>query len=580
MRASRTVPVPVFIAICVAALAGGNRTSTTNDTEKHAKATVALADDVVAGIKRRIPEVGTYFGLPDANHAGITNNSLEARAEREREEDTWNERLKQIDGEVLAGHPEWVLYGFLREQLEISIAGRVCQNELWAVDQMGGWQSTYGTIAQLQPIDTEALQQAALTRFGALPGYVEREITNLREGLRKGYAVPRENVLRVIEQMAAFADPKSPYFSPAERTKSTAFATAWRELMSAKVVPAFRTYEAFLRGEYLPKARATVAVSDLPNGAACYQARLRSMTSLPLTAEEVHRMGLQELEGIHAAEREIAQRMFGDPDLDKAFATLQAPEHQWSDRDAIIAHARAAAERAQHALPRLVGRAPTTGVIITPIPAAEEATAADRYQLGTVDGKRPGNYQINLGRWLGDRKGDLEAVVFHETIPGHHMQNMISLERPQAHLLTKLAGTTAFNEGWGLYAEKMADEMGLYSADVDRLGMWQSRAFRAARLVVDTGLHAFGWPREKAIAFMTAQHLGNEQKIVPEVDRYIIMPGQATAYMVGALEIERLRAETQQRLGSGFDLRRFHDVVLEDGSVTLPMLRDKVRRMQ
>jgi uncharacterized protein (DUF885 family) len=384
----------------------------------------------------------------------------------------------------------------------------------------------------------------------------------------------------VVAQLGAFSAPGSPYFAPAERTKSPAFAAAWREMMTGTVIPAFRKYEAFLRDEYLPRARESVAVSALPNGAACYQARLRSMTSLPLTADEVHRMGLEELERIQASEREIAQRMFNDPDLDKAFERLQAPEHRWSDREAIITQARAAAARAEKATARMVGRAPKTAVIITPIPQAEEPTAADRYQLGTVDGTRPGNYEINLGRWVGDRKGDLEAVVFHETVPGHHLQSMISLERPQAHLVTKLAGTAAFDEGWGLYAEKMADELQLYSTDADRLGMWQSRAFRAARLVVDTGLHAFGWPREKAIAFMKAHHLGTDEKIAPEVDRYIIMPGQATAYMVGALEIERLRAETQKRLGSGFDLRRFHDAVLEDGSVTLPMLRAKLRTMQ
>jgi uncharacterized protein (DUF885 family) len=231
-------------------------------------------------------------------------------------------------------------------------------------------------------------------------------------------------------------------------------------------------------------------------------------------------------------------------------------------------------------MPQWFGRLPKTNVIVTPVPLVEEPTAADRYQPGTIDGKRPGEYQINAGQWVGQRKGDLEAVVFHETIPGHHLEVTLSLERPDAHLITKLIQTTAFSEGWALYAERLADEMKLYAADVDRLGMWQSRAYRAARLVVDTGLHAFGWPRQRAIDFMKALHLASDAEIASEVDRYIIWPGQATAYMTGAMEIERLRAETKQRLGSRFDPRRFHDAVLQDGSLPLPMLRAKIARLQ
>ncbi len=231
-------------------------------------------------------------------------------------------------------------------------------------------------------------------------------------------------------------------------------------------------------------------------------------------------------------------------------------------------------------MPQWFGRLPKTKVIVTPIPLVEEPTAADRYQAGTIDGKRPGEYQINAGKWIGNRKSDLEAVVFHETIPGHHLEFSLSRERADAHLITKIISTSAFSEGWGLYAERLADEMKLYSSDLDLLGMWQSRAYRAARLVVDTGLHAFGWPRQRAIDFMKALHLANDAEITSEVDRYIIWPGQATAYMVGALEIERLRAESQQRQGESLRRsRRFHDAVLQDGSLPLPMLREKISRL-
>ena len=558
----------------------GRQAAPGNDAPRAAAATMALADEVVASIRRQTPELATYLGLPGADHGAISDNSLEARAAVWREQDGFRERLAAIDGEKLAGGRQWVVHGFLREFLETSFQTRVCESELWNVDQMGGWQTTYGQIARIQPIDTDPLQQQALSRFRGLARFADREIANLREGLRKGYAAPRRNVEQVITQMRGFGEASSPYFSPAERASSPAFAAAWRELMSTVVVPAFQKYESFLRDEYLPGARASVAVAELPGGAECYRARLREFTGLPLTAEEVHRTGLQELERIAEEERAIARRLFGDPDLDRAFARLKDPQYRWKDRDAVLAHARAAAERAGKAMPRVFGLVPKTAVIITPVPAVEEPTSSDRYQPGTIDGARPGEYQINVGRWFGQSKEQLESVVFHETIPGHHLQITISLERPDAHLITQLVGTSAFVEGWGLYAERLADEMQLYSSDVDRLGMWQSRAFRAARLVVDTGLHALGWPRDRAVAFMQGLHLGSDEEISAEVDRYIIWPGQATAYMTGALVIERSRAEAEKRLGQGFDLRRFHDTVLGDGALPLSMMEEKVRRMR
>jgi uncharacterized protein (DUF885 family) len=565
---------PITAAVALAALAALHA----GDVTAAADPTIALADEMVAALKRRSPEIGTFLGLPDADHAGITDNSLEARARLRDEEDRWMARLAAIDARVLAGRPEWTIHGFLREALESAVATRVCEEELWSVDQMGGWQTRYSRLAAIQPIETAVQRQQALARYGALPVFVDREIANLRAGLQAGYTAPRINVEKVIAQMQGFAADSSPYFAPAERTTTADFAAAWRDMVRTTLVPAFRRYEAFLRDDYLPRARETVAVAALPNGAACYRARLREMTTVDVTAEQVHQTGLDELERIKQAQRAIAQASFETTELDRAYAALERRENLWTTREEVIARAREAASRAAAAMPRWFGRLPKTAVIITPVPAVEEPTTADRYQPGTIDGTRPGEYQINAGRWLGQPKTDLEAVVFHETIPGHHLENTLDLERSEAHLITKLVSTTAFGEGWGLYAERLADEMKLYSSDLDRFGMWQSRAYRAARLVVDTGLHAFGWPRERAIAFMKALHLAKDEEIASEVDRYIIWPGQATAYMIGALEIERLRADAERRLGRRFDIRSFHDRVLADGGVPLPMLREKLGR--
>ena len=220
-------------------------------------ATIALADDVVAGLKRESPELGTILGLPDAKHGLVQDNSLEARARRQAEEDAWQARLAKIDAKALEGTDAWVLHGFIDELLQTSIGSRVCEAELWNVDQMGGWQVRYGQLAQMQPIDSEPLRADALQRFRSLAGYVDREVVNLKEGLRRGYAVPRTNVELVIEQMTGFAADDSPYFSPAVRAKVPAFTTAWRDMFRGQLAPAFRRYQTFLRDEYLPKARTT-----------------------------------------------------------------------------------------------------------------------------------------------------------------------------------------------------------------------------------------------------------------------------------------------------------------------------------
>ena len=384
-RFSATVTVLGALSLPIYSLAS----TVAHPQDSAAAATVALADDLVATIKREAPEIGTFLGLPDAEHSRIADNSLQARARRRAEEDEFRKRLAAIDGRALEGRPESVIYGFIAYALETGLAIRVCEEELWNVNQIAGWQTIYSQIAQIQPIDTQEQREQALARFRALTTYADREITNLREGLQKGYSAPRANVEQVVTQMSGFVAEDSPFFSPAIRTTVPSFASAWRQMFSSEVAPAFRRYEAFLRDEYLPRARQDVGVSALPNGAACYRARLAQMTTLNVTPEEVHKTGLAELERIQREERAIAQELFKNGDLDHAFAQLDRPAYRWDTREAVIAHARKASERAQGAMSRWFGRLPKTAVIVTPIPAVEEPTSADRYQAGTIDGNVP-----------------------------------------------------------------------------------------------------------------------------------------------------------------------------------------------
>jgi uncharacterized protein (DUF885 family) len=252
---------------------------------------------------------------------------------------------------------------------------------------------------------------------------------------------------------------------------------------------------------------------------------------------------------------------------------------RFRNTDEIMKASAAALARARAAIPKYFGRLPKADVQIQPFePFEAPSMPPAMYRQTTLDGSKPGLYMVNLYQPEQQPRADLETVAFHEAIPGHHLQIALAIERPAAHRITQLFGTTSFIEGWGLYAERLADEMGLYSSDLDRMGMLSAQAMRAARLVVDTGMHAKGWTREQAVDYMRRNTAIGENTIQTEVDRYIIMPGQAIAYMIGYREITSLRAKATAALGPRFDVRAFHDAVLGRGAVTLPMLREQIEQ--
>jgi uncharacterized protein (DUF885 family) len=255
------------------------------------------------------------------------------------------------------------------------------------------------------------------------------------------------------------------------------------------------------------------------------------------------------------------------------------PKYTFRSREEIIRTAEQATARAKAAAPKAFNRMPKADMIVDPCePYEEKSGCPASYSPASEDGTRPGRYRINAGNPRTTPRASAEATAFHEGIPGHHFQVALAAERPGAHPLTRYLFNSGFGEGWALYAEQVANELGLYSSDLDHLGRLSSDALRAARLVVDAGIHALGWTRQQAIDYMVEHTAESKAFIESEVDRYIIIPGQATAYMVGRLEIERLRREAEQRMGDRFDIRTFHDRVLEDGSVPLSLLRWKIER--
>ena len=564
----------VAAACCAAVLASGCVTAP--DRVDDPAAVRALADEYLAARLERYPETITFYGLP-GRHDRLTDNSQAALAAWEAREDDFLARLDRL-APPAPGEDGWAVYGIMHEALADSIAMRICRSELWAVSEADGWQTTLPYIAEIQPVDDEALRAQALARARALAPYLDNERAHLREGLQLGYSAPKGNVRLVIEEVRGLLTPDSPLSSPARRAGIAPFEAAYRSTLENKVEPALRRYLAFLEKEYLPAARDELAVSTNPDGARCYAAAVRFHSTLSLPPRRIHAIGLEQVAKIRAEMGEIARRSFGTDDVTTLLAKLRSdPQYAFHSRQEILDYAQAALARARGAMPKWFGLVPRADVRIEAYPAYREASGTGEYQSSSEDGTRPGLFYIPTVNPEKRPRAGQESLCFHETIPGHHLQGAIALERGDAiHPLARYVYSSGYAEGWALYAERLADEMQLYGSDLDRMGMLSDQAARAARLVVDTGIHAMGWTREQAIRYMLENTIWSADDIEAEVDRYIVWPGQATSYMLGMLEITRLRAHAQEKLGERFDIRAFHDRILEDGSVPLPLLDEKI----
>lgn len=535
----------------------------------------ALADEYVAAFLAAFPEEAEISGFRVERHDGLTDNGPAAlRAWRARE-DAWAAALAAIDGAALRGRPEWITYGMLRERLQAAQGARVCRTELWPVNQMSGWQVNLSVLGPLQPVGTPELREQALARWRRLPGYVDNEIAWLREGVRAGYTTPKPNVRLVIAQLdAVLAAPpeQSPLYGPARRDSTPAFQAAWQALVADALLPAVRRYRDYLADEYLPAARETLGVGALPDGRACYQALFRSFTTLDRAPEETFRLGQARVAQNQDEVREIGRRAWGTTDLDSIRA--RARGRAFADREALLAFSRAAVERGRAQVPRWFRTVPRAPVVVEPHPAFLEATASDQYFPAAEDGSRPAEYRINLGAPGEKTRAGAEITAFHETWPGHHLQIAVAQELPNSHPVSRLVGSGSFVEGWARYAEALAEEMGLYTGEAPRV---DRRLWPARGMVVDPGIHLFGWTREQAVEYIVASGRFDRAFSEALVDRIVVWPGQLTAYDTGGLEIFALRQEAVRALGSRFDLREFHDVVLRNGAVTLPMLRESVQ---
>ncbi|HEY4633974.1 MAG TPA: DUF885 domain-containing protein [Candidatus Limnocylindrales bacterium] len=451
-------------------------------------------------------------------------------------------------------------------------------HQLRVVDQMGGPQQLMPQLTQFQPADTPERLEAFIARLQAYPAFMAANADILREGLGSGLTAPRivtERTIAQIERMLAI--PSDEAIVPAMvKVSSDADRERVREVVRDVVYPADLAFLDTLRGEYRHASREEPGIWSAPDGDTLYRTAIRSWTTLDLDPQEVHRIGLDELEAIEAERREIARAAgFGD-DTAAYRASLDAlPGNTPASKEELVTRATEDIERAMAAAPRFFGVLPRAGVDVRPVEEYKEKDAPFAYYYPpAADGSRSGIYYAN-GYDLPSRKyTKLASTTYHEAAPGHHFQITLEMENPHLNAFRRLGSRMvggAYVEGWGLYSERLADEMGLYRDEGERFGMLDGQAWRAARLVVDTGLHALRWERQRSIDFLQRAGLSETDAVI-ETDRYICWPGQALTYKIGQREIERLRRVLTARDGSAFDLRAFHDAVLGHGSLPLATL--------
>lgn len=456
------------------------------------------------------------------------------------------------------------------------------------VSSVMGFHVNLQSAAPQFPILDPEHARALVGKYQKIGGMFDDTINRLRQGIARDRTPPAVAVERTIEQIDGYlATPietdlfmgvRSPvaFDESAERS--------WRSelagVVEQQIRPAYRRYRDALADEVLEKARPQekAGVVWLPDGEEVYERAIARHTTLDLTPMEVHRIGLETVESLADEYRDLGGRVLGTIDLQEIFERLRSdPDLRFRDAGEVRNGAVRALARAKGAIPDWFGRLPAADCIVVDIPdiAAQDATIA-YYLQPAADGSRPGTYYINVSEPTTRTTFESEVLAFHESIPGHHLQIAIAQELERIPEFRRHAWITAYGEGWGLYTERLSDEMGLYSGDIARLGILSFDSWRACRLVVDTGLHALGWSRREAIDYLIENSPQAPNNITNEVDRYIAWPGQALAYKIGQREIIRLRDEALSAMGDRFDIRDFHDTVLGSGPVPLPVLGDLV----
>ena len=532
------------------------------------------------------PEWATRLGDNRFNDK-LNDASFEMILERQDDSRTLLQKVELIDRSDLDKEDQ-LNYDLYINRIKQSIEGYAFQSYLMPIDQMGGIQIGFAGISSYMPFKSKKDYNNYLSRLKAFPEKVSQTIDLMIRGSDSGWLPPKIVLSAVPEQISSqFNAPldESPLFEPFKEFPESIETDEQQKLIDHvkivlrdEVYPAYRSLHTYFTEKYLPNCRESIACSELPNGMDYYRYQIRSYTTTDLTPEEIHQIGLDEVARIRKEMSIVINSSDFDGEFDEFLNFLRTdPRFYYDTEEELLDGYRVICKKADAQLPKFFGRLPRLPYGVKAIPDYQ-ATASPTayYYSGNQKAGRSGYFMAHTYKLESRPKYEMEALSIHEAVPGHHLQIALAQELDNIPMFRRYAGYTAFVEGWGLYSEKLAEEMGFYEDPYSKFGQLTYEMWRACRLVVDTGIHALGWTRQEAIDFMASNTAKTKNDIQVEIDRYIAWPGQALAYKIGELKIIELRNRAEEKLEHDFNIRDFHDVVLGSGAVPLDILEKHV----
>jgi uncharacterized protein (DUF885 family) len=521
-----------------------------------------------------------YFSdLPLERHDRFFDNTPAGLARLQAAEDTALASLRRLSTSDFTDPQLRAFYANLRETLESNVELRICKAELWGVNHMNGAQIGLDLLVRLQPVASAEDKQDALSRWQHAAAYFDQETDNLGRGLQQGYSAPKRVVQRVITQLEAITSApvdKNPYMALAQRADDSAFTVKFQALLEKQLMPALNRYRVYLAEDYLPRARDTLGIHAIPKGRECYMALYRHYTTLQRTPEQVYQLGLATVESNKKSVSDLGKAIYGTDSFSAAVAAANSDSSQnFKSAEAMHAFYVDVVERAKATTPEYFYTIPAIELVVQPIPLHQQGTGQSaHYNPGTPE--RPAEFAYDPTTFALENFGSAEIVSVHEGYPGHHLQIALVQGQEVFHPLQGSFWNSAYGEGWARYAESLAEEAGIYRSKSARI---LRRSWPARGMVVDPGMHLLGWSNEQVAEFLRESgvpHIAEDPDKL--MDRMATIPAQLTAYDSGALEIFALRELLQQTRGDRFDPREFHQLILEQGSVPLSLLREQVER--
>ena len=537
---------------------------------------------------KEFPTAATWVGDPRYQDQW-PDSSAEAIARRNAHERVLLAELEGIERGKLSSEAR-LNYDLMLRNARLAVEGQKFPAELVPLNQMGGVHQDVADLLGMQPKRTVKDYENVISRLRGVATLIDQDIALMRKGVERGVTPPRITLREVDGLIGSLIveDPQqsSIYeiaFSNMPSSIPEAEQNRLREeaakVISESVVPAYRKLREFFSREYYPRTRETIALSEVADGRLWYDHQIKVMTTTELTADEIHAIGLREVARIRGEMEKIRSETGFEGTLLEFFEFLRTdPRFFYTDRNDLLVGYRDIAKRIDPELTRMFGKLPrlTYGVIAVPEYSEKTQTTA-YYQPGSLEARRPGYFYANTWDLPARPKWEMEALTVHEAVPGHHLQIALAQELENVPEFRRHALYTAYVEGWGLYSESLGPELGLYKDPYSKFGQLTYEMWRAIRLVVDTGMHAKGWSRDRAIQYFRENAGKSEHDIRVEIDRYIVWPGQALAYKLGELKIKELRALSEKELGERFDIRSFHDMILGAGPLPLSILEQRAK---